>query len=237
MQGEAFRENLKKSSLTSFPERLPVICHENELYPSYCCCFNNIFVLILRFILRKQFAPVSIHKLPQEGPFLAKSEAISKYFWSFGILHLSNKGKKKVQIAYSDDAFPKKCAASCYFGRSCLSALRSPTCNSRFSLLALRTTRLAAKTKRVPKFRTPKKNATQLNSNFLKSTEPHHPHFCCSTFFVQPALPTSVARLGIFLFGSSRSNPFPLGTTFFRPRKRETDHQKHGKKQKRLQPI
>lgn len=82
-----------------------------------------------------------------------------------------------------------------------------------------------------------KKNTTQLNSNFLKSTEPHHPQFCCSTFFVQPALPTSVARLGIFLFGSSRSNPFPLGTTFFRPRKRETDHQKHGKKQKRLQPI
>lgn len=27
--------------------------------------------------------------------FLAKSEAISKYFWSFGILHLSNKGKKR----------------------------------------------------------------------------------------------------------------------------------------------
>ncbi len=74
-----------------------------------------------------------------------------------------------------------------------------------------------------------KNRKPQLDSQlkFLFSNFPSSPWWFFNLFFYT-ALPTSVARLGIFLFHSSRSNPFPLGTTFFRPRKGERSHQKHG---------
>ena len=147
-------------------------------------------------------------------------------------------------------AFPKKYAASYfptypifpqatslfYFGRSCLSTLWSPTCNSRFSLLALRTTRLAAKQKGSQSSELKKKH----NSTELKLTEPSSR--IIPIFVVQPFLFNQRFPRQWLVSESSCLVPldptlFLLERRFFGLGKEKQTTKNTAKKQKRLQPI
>ena len=160
--------------------------------------------------------------------------------------------EKKVQIAYSDHGLPKKICCKLFSNLPHLSTgykyillresrvnstLRSPTCNSRFSLLALRTTRLAAKQKGSQSSEVKKKKH---NSTELKLTEPSSR--IIPIFVVQPFLFNQRFPRQWLVSESSCLVPldptlFLLERRFFGLGKEKQTTKNTAKKQKRLQPI